>query len=104
MKVNFDIEEQKLVLVALNNLEEHYKTVCDTGKTSLGLVIGKEGNYYWLQQISKLIALKKKIVWSQDESNEEYVDRDDYEYNTEDKYYKGVASWNERDSDFGEDY
>tara|TARA_R110000772_G_scaffold200327_1_gene310879 strand:- start:275 stop:463 length:189 start_codon:yes stop_codon:yes gene_type:complete len=60
MKVNFDREEQELVLVALNNLEEHYKTVCD-----------KEGNYYWLQQISKLIALKKKIVW-------------------------GVTSWNER--------
>ena len=56
MKVNFDREEQELVLVALNNLEEHYKAVCD-----------KEGNYYWLQQISKLIALKKKIVWSEDE-------------------------------------
>ena len=33
--------------------------------------VDKEGNYYWLQQISKLIALKKKIVW-------------------------GVTSWNER--------
>tara|TARA_B110000503_G_scaffold60530_1_gene96120 strand:+ start:2237 stop:2518 length:282 start_codon:yes stop_codon:yes gene_type:complete len=93
MKVNFDREEQELVLVALNNLEEHYRTVCD-----------KEGNYYWLQQISKLIALKKKIVWSADETNEEYVNRVDFEYNTEDKYYKGVTSWNERDSDCGEDY
>ena len=93
MKVNFDREEQELVLVALNNLEEHYRTVHD-----------KEGNYYWLQQISKLIALKKKIVWSADETNEEYVNRVDFEYNTEDKYYKGVTSWNERDSDCGEDY
>lgn len=85
MKVNFDREEQELVLVALNNLEEHYRTVHD-----------KEGNYYWLQQISKLIALKKKIVWSEDEPNEALT--------AEDKYYKGVTSWNERDSDFGEDY
>jgi hypothetical protein len=61
MKVNFDREEQELVLVALNNIEEHYKTVYD-----------KEGNYYWLQQISKLIAIKKKIVWSEDEPNDKY--------------------------------
>lgn len=75
MKVNFDREEQELVLVALNNLEEHYRTV-----------YYKEGNYYCLKQISKLIALKKKLhspYWSQ---NEEYVNRVDFEYNTEDKY------------------